>query len=183
MCGIVCALNIKQPAVELRPQLLEMSKKIRHRGPDWSGIHADDFAVFAHERLAIVDPTSGRQPLYSADKKLVLAANGEIYNHRELRATTPDYEFQTGSDCEVILALYQEKGADFIDELNGIFGFVVYDAYTKSFLIARDHMGIIPLYYGFDQNGTRYVASELKALEGVCHTIEVFPPGDRKSVV
>ena len=167
MCGIVCALDIKQPAVELRPQLLEMSKKIRHRGPDWSGIHADDFAVFAHERLAIVDPTSGRQPLYSADKKLVLAANGEIYNHRELRTTTPDYEFQSGSDCEIILALYQEKGADFIDELNGIFGFVVYDAYTKSFLIARDHMGIIPLYYGFDQNGTRYVASELKALEGV----------------
>ncbi|MDA0780409.1 MAG: asparagine synthase B [Bacteroidetes bacterium] len=177
MCGIVCALDIKQPADELRPQILEMSKKIRHRGPDWSGIHSDDFAVLAHERLAIVDPTSGRQPLYSADRKMVLAANGEIYNHRELRATTPDYEFQTGSDCEVILALYREKGADFIDELNGIFGFVVYDASTKGFLIARDHMGIIPLYYGFDQNGTRYVASELKALEGVCHTIEVFPPG------
>ncbi len=177
MCGIVCALDIKQPADELRPQILEMSKKIRHRGPDWSGIHSDDFAVLAHERLAIVDPTSGRQPLYSADKNMVLAANGEIYNHRELRATTPDYEFQTGSDCEVILALYREKGADFIDELNGIFGFVVYDASTKGFLIARDHMGIIPLYYGFDQNGTRYVASELKALEGVCHTIEVFPPG------
>ena len=177
MCGIVCALDIKQPADELRPQILEMSKKIRHRGPDWSGIHSDDFAVLAHERLAIVDPTSGRQPLYSADKSMVLAANGEIYNHRELRATTPDYEFQTGSDCEVILALYREKGADFIDELNGIFGFVVYDASTKGFLIARDHMGIIPLYYGFDQNGTRYVASELKALEGVCHTIEVFPPG------
>ena len=177
MCGIVCALDIKQPAEELRPQLLEMSKKIRHRGPDWSGIHADDFAVMAHERLAIVDPTSGRQPLYSADNNLVLAANGEIYNHRELRATTPDYAFQTGSDCEVILALYQQKGSDFLDDLNGIFGFVVYDAKRKSFLIARDHMGIIPLYHGYDQKGTRYVASELKALEGVCHTIEVFPPG------
>ena len=177
MCGIVCALDIKQPADELRPQLLEMSKKIRHRGPDWSGVHSDDFAVLAHERLAIVDPTSGRQPLYSLDKNMVLATNGEIYNHRELRASNPNYEFQTGSDCEVILALYQQKGADFIDELNGIFGFVVYDALSKRFLIARDHMGIIPLYYGFDQNGTRYVASELKALEGVCHTIEVFPPG------
>jgi asparagine synthase (glutamine-hydrolysing) len=177
MCGIVCALDIKQSTAALRPQLLEMSKKIRHRGPDWSGIHVDDFAVLAHERLAIVDPTSGRQPLFSDDKSLVLAANGEIYNHRELRATTSDYAYQTGSDCEVILALYQQKGADFIDELNGIFGFVVYDAIKRSFLIARDHMGIIPLYYGYDQKGTRYVASELKALEGVCHTIEVFPPG------
>jgi asparagine synthase (glutamine-hydrolysing) len=154
-----------------------MSKKIRHRGPDWSGIYADDYAIFAHERLAIVDPASGKQPLYSQDKKLVLAANGEIYNHRELRTTTPDYAYQTGSDCEVILALYQQKGADFIDDLNGIFGFALYDAENKDFLIARDHMGIIPLYYGFDQAGTRYVASELKALEGVCHTIEVFPPG------
>lgn len=177
MCGIVCALDIKQPADELRPQLLEMSKRIRHRGPDWSGIHADDYAVLAHERLAIVDPASGRQPLYSADKSLVLAANGEIYNHRELRETLPNYAFQTGSDCEVILALYQQKGADFIDDLNGIFGFLVYDAKSKKHLIARDHMGIIPLYYGYDQNGTRYVASELKALEGVCHAIEVFPPG------
>ena len=177
MCGIVCALDIKQPADVLRPQLLEMSKKVRHRGPDWSGIHADQYAVLAHERLAIVDPTSGRQPLFSEDGSLVLAANGEIYNHRELRATTPEFAYQTGSDCEVILALYQQKGSDFLDDLNGIFGFVVYDAKRKSFLIARDHMGIIPLYYGYDQKGTRYVASELKALEGVCHTIEVFPPG------
>ena len=177
MCGIVCALDVKQSTEELRPQLLEMSKKIRHRGPDWSGIYADDHAIVAHERLAIVDPASGKQPLFSPDKQLVLAANGEIYNHRELRATTPDYAFQTGSDCEVILALYQQKGVDFIDDLNGIFGFALYDAANNDFLIARDHMGIIPLYYGFDQAGTRYVASELKALEGVCHNIEVFPPG------
>ena len=177
MCGIVCALDVKQSTEELRPQLLEMSKKIRHRGPDWSGIYADDHAIFAHERLAIVDPASGKQPLFSPDKQLVLAANGEIYNHRELRATTTDYAFQTGSDCEVILALYQQKGVDFIDDLNGIFGFALYDAANNDFLIARDHMGIIPLYYGFDQAGTRYVASELKALEGVCHSIEVFPPG------
>jgi asparagine synthase (glutamine-hydrolysing) len=177
MCGIVCALDVKQSTEELRPKLLEMSKKIRHRGPDWSGIYADDHAILAHERLAIVDPASGKQPLFSPDKQLVLAANGEIYNHRELRATTPDYAFQTGSDCEVILALYQQKGVDFIDDLNGIFGFALYDAANNDFLIARDHMGIIPLYYGFDQAGTRYVASELKALEGVCNSIEVFPPG------
>jgi asparagine synthase (glutamine-hydrolysing) len=177
MCGIVCALDIKEPSSTLRPKILEMSKKIRHRGPDWSGIHSDNFAILAHERLAIVDPASGKQPLYGARMKLVLAANGEIYNHREIRKKTKDFNYQTGSDCEVILALYREKGTDFLDDLNGIFGFVIYDAEKNNFLIARDHMGIIPLYFGFDQNGTLYVASELKALEGVCHTIEIFPPG------
>lgn len=177
MCGIVCAFDIKQKSEELRPQLLEMAKRIRHRGPDWSGIYSDDKAILAHERLAIVDPASGKQPLFSADRKLVLAANGEIYNHRELRNQFPSYAFQTESDCEVILALYQEKGADFVDELNGIFGFAIYDVDNDEYFIARDHMGIIPLYMGWDQNGTFYVASELKALEGVCTKIELFPPG------
>ena len=110
MCGIVCAFHIKQPVDELRPQILNMSKKIRHRGPDWSGIFSNDKAILAHERLAIVDPESGRQPLYSKDGKLVLAVNGEIYNHQEIRKRLAnDYEFQTKSDCEVILALYREK--------------------------------------------------------------------------
>ncbi len=178
MCGIVCAFDLKQDAEVLRPQLLEMSKKIRHRGPDWNGIYANEKAILAHERLAIVDPVSGKQPLFSADKKLVLAANGEIYNHRELREQFKGkYDFQTDSDCEVILALYQEKGADFIDELNGIFAFALYDVENDVYLIARDHMGIIPLYMGWDQNGTFYVGSELKALEGVCTKIELFPPG------
>lgn len=178
MCGIVCAFDLKQETEVLRPQLLEMSKKIRHRGPDWSGIYADHKAILAHERLAIVDPVSGKQPLFSADKKLVLAANGEIYNHRELRKQFEGkYDFQTESDCEVILALYQEKGADFIDELNGIFAFALYDVEKGTYLIARDHMGIIPLYMGWDQNGTFYVGSELKSLEGVCSKIELFPPG------
>ncbi|MBQ4822221.1 asparagine synthase B [Aquimarina sp. MMG016] len=178
MCGIVCAFDLKQDAEVLRPQLLEMSKKIRHRGPDWSGIYADDKAILAHERLAIVDPVSGKQPLFSEDKKIILAANGEIYNHRELRKQFEGkYNFQTESDCEVILALYQEKGADFIDELNGIFAFALYDVEKDSYLIARDHMGIIPLYMGWDQNGTFYTASELKALEGVCTKIELFLPG------
>jgi asparagine synthase (glutamine-hydrolysing) len=177
MCGIVCAFDLKQKAEDLRPQILEMAKTIRHRGPDWSGIYSDERAILAHERLAIVDPASGKQPLFSPDKKLVLAANGEIYNHRELRKQFPDYPFQTESDCEVILALYQEKGVDFLDEMNGIFGFAIYDTEQDEYFVARDHMGIIPLYIGWDQHGTFYVASELKALEGTCTKIELFPPG------
>lgn len=178
MCGIVCAFDLKQKTEILRPQILEMSKKIRHRGPDWSGIFDNDKAILAHERLAIVDPASGKQPLFSKDKRLILAANGEIYNHRELRKQFDGkYEFQTQSDCEVILALYQEKGADFVDEMNGIFGFAIYDVEKDEYFVARDHMGIIPLYIGWDENGTFYVASELKALEGTCTKIELFPPG------
>ncbi|WP_339666973.1 asparagine synthase B [Maribacter arcticus] len=178
MCGIVCAFDVKESTEVLRPQLLEMSKKIRHRGPDWSGIYADDKAILAHERLAIVDPASGKQPLLSPNGKLVLAANGEIYNHRELRKQFEGkYDFKTESDCEVILALYQEKGVDFLDEMNGIFGFTIYDAEKDEYFVARDHMGIIPLYMGWDKNGTFYVASELKALEGTCTKIELFPPG------
>ena len=178
MCGIVCALDLKQDESVLRPQLLEMSKKIRHRGPDWSGIYSSQNAVLAHERLAIVDPASGMQPLFSEDKQLILAANGEIYNHRELRKQFEgSYNFQTQSDCEVILALYKEKGISFLDELNGIFAFVIYDEQNDSYLVARDHMGIIPLYMGWDQHGTLYIASELKALEGICNKIEIFPPG------
>lgn len=178
MCGIVCAFDLKESVAVLRPQLLEMSKQIRHRGPDWSGIYDSDNAIMAHERLAIVDPASGKQPLFSPDARLVLAANGEIYNHQELRAQFEgSYDFQTQSDCEVILALYQKKGVSFLDELNGIFGFAIYDSEQDSYFVARDHMGIIPLYIGWDANGTFYVASELKALEGVCTKIELFPPG------
>ena len=178
MCGIVCAFRLKESSEVLRPKVLSMAKCIRHRGPDWSGIFSNEKALMAHERLAIVDPTSGKQPLFSEDKKLVLAANGEIYNHTELRTQFKGrYNFQTNSDCEVILALYQEKGNAFLDELNGIFGFAIYNVETDAYLIARDHMGIIPLYIGWDENGTFYVASELKALEGVCTKIELFPPG------
>ncbi len=177
MCGIVCAFKLKEPAEALRLQVLSMAKCIRHRGPDWSGIFSNDKAIMAHERLAIVDPTSGKQPLFSSDGNLVLAANGEIYNHMALRKQFKDYEFQTKSDCEVILPLYKEKGASFLDEMNGIFGFALYDIENDNYFIARDHMGIIPLYIGWDQNGTFYVASELKALEGVCTKIELFPPG------
>ena len=178
MCGIVCAFDLKQKSEILRPQVLEMSKKIRHRGPDWSGIYSDEKTVMSHERLAIVDPASGKQPLFSEDKKLILAANGEIYNHQDIRKQYEgSYTFQTQSDCEVILALYKDKGVDFVDDLNGIFGFAIYDVENDEYFIARDHMGIIPLYIGWDQNGTFYVASELKALEGTCSKIELFPPG------
>lgn len=178
MCGIVCAFDLKKSALELRPQLLEMSKRIRHRGPDWSGIYCGDKAILAHERLAIVDPQSGQQPLYSKDGKLVLAVNGEIYNHQSIRdRQAGTYEFLTKSDCEVILSLYREKGINFIEDLNGIFAFALYDIENDVYLIARDHEGIIPLYMGWDHNGTFYVASEMKALEGFCETIKSFPPG------
>lgn len=178
MCGIVCAFNIKQPVAELRPQILSMSKKIRHRGPDWSGIFANEKAILAHERLSIVDPTSGKQPLFSKDGKLVLAVNGEIYNHQEIRNRfAGSYEFLTKSDCEVILALYREKGKNFLEDLNGIFAFALYDIENDVFLIGRDHIGIIPLYHGWDDAGTYYVASELKALEGHCSIVEEFLPG------
>ncbi|MDH3796583.1 MAG: asparagine synthase B, partial [Flavobacteriaceae bacterium] len=178
MCGIVCAFDLKESSEKIRPQILKMAKKVRHRGPDWSGIYASENAVMGHERLAIVDPASGKQPLFSSDKQLILAANGEIYNHRELREPFKGtYDFYTASDCEVILALYQAKGVSFLDEMNGIFGFALYDAEKDEYFIARDHMGIIPLYMGWDKQGTFYVASELKALEGVCTKIELFPPG------
>lgn len=177
MCGIVCLFDARQDTQILRPQILEMSKKIRHRGPDWSGVFQDKNVIFSHERLAIVDPTSGKQPLYSTDGKIVLAVNGEIYNHKKLREEFPDYEFQTESDCEVIIPLFQKYGKGFIEKLNGIFAFSIYDTEKNEYLITRDHMGICPLYHGWDKNGNYYVASELKALEGICNVIETFLPG------
>ena len=178
MCGIVAILNVKQQTQQLREKALRMSQKIRHRGPDWSGIYCGGSAILAHERLSIVDPESGGQPLYAPDKKQVLAVNGEIYNHQEIRRRfAGQYDFQTGSDCEVILALYREKGIDFLEELNGIFAFVLYDEERDMFLIARDPIGVIPLYIGYDNDGTVYVASELKALEGQCDRYEPFLPG------
>ena len=178
MCGIVAILNVKEQTHELREKVLKMSQKIRHRGPDWSGIYCGGSAVLAHERLSIVDPESGGQPLFSPDKKQVLAVNGEIYNHQETRRRfAGQYEFQTGSDCEVILALYREKGIHFLEDLSGIFAFVLYDEERNEFLIARDPIGVIPLYIGYDTDGTVYVASELKALEGQCEHYEPFLPG------
>lgn len=178
MCGIAAIFKIKEQTQELRKKALEMAKKIRHRGPDWSGIYCGGSAILAHERLSIVDPQSGGQPLYSPDKKQILAVNGEIYNHREIRERFKGrYEFQTGSDCEVILALYREKGTDFLEDLSGIFAFALYDEEKDDFLIARDPIGVIPLYIGRDKEGKVYCASELKALEGFCDSYEPFLPG------
>ena len=178
MCGIVSILNIKQQTHELRDKALRMSQKIRHRGPDWSGIYCGGSAILAHARLSIVDPESGGQPLFSPDRKQVLAVNGEIYNHQEIRRRYAGrYEFQTGSDCEVILALYRDKGINFLEDINGIFAFALYDEEKDAFLIARDPIGVIPLYIGYDSDGTVYVASELKALEGQCERYEPFLPG------
>ena len=178
MCGIVAILNVKDQTPQQRQKALRMSQKIRHRGPDWSGIYCGGSAILAHERLSIVDPESGGQPLYSPDRKQVLAVNGEIYNHQEIRRLyAGQYEFQTGSDCEVILALYREKGIHFLEDLSGIFAFVLYDEEKDEFLIARDPIGVIPLYIGYDADGTVYVASELKALEGQCDYYEPFLPG------
>lgn len=178
MCGIAGIFNIQNQTPELRSKVLKMAQKIRHRGPDWSGIYVGGTAILAHERLSIVDPESGGQPLYTPDRKQVLAVNGEIYNHRDIRNHYSDfYNFQTGSDCEVILALYKNKGINFLEELNGIFAFALYDEDTDDFLIARDPIGVIPLYIGKDKEGRIYVASELKGLEGFCDEYEPFPPG------
>ena len=193
MCGIVAIFNIKQQSQELRQKALRMSQKIRHRGPDWSGIYCGGSAILAHERLSIVDPESGGQPLYSPDRKQVLAVNGEIYNHQEIRRRyAGEYEFQTGSDCEVVLALYKSLSptlsqgdgdavhrniCNMLEQLNGIFAFALYDEERDAFLIARDPIGVIPLYIGYDSDGTVYVASELKALEGFCEQYEPFLPG------
>lgn len=179
MCGIVGIFNIKEQSHELREKALKMSKKIRHRGPDWSGIYCGKTAILCHERLSIVDPKSGKQPLFSPDRKQILAVNGEIYNHRDIRKDMEKcgYQFQTGSDCEVILALYRQKGIHFLEDLNGIFAFALYDEEKNDFLIARDPIGVIPLYIGKDKEQKVYIASELKALEGFCDEYEIFLPG------
>ena len=178
MCGIAGIFNIKEQTPELRKKALKMAQKIRHRGPDWSGIYEGGSAILAHERLSIVDPQSGGQPLFSPDHKQVLAVNGEIYNHRDIRARYAGrYQFQTGSDCEVILPLYREKGIHFLEELSGIFAFALYDEERDEFLIARDPIGVIPLYIGRDHEGRVYFGSELKALEGFCDEYEPFLPG------
>ncbi|MCD8080342.1 MAG: asparagine synthase B [Bacteroides sp.] len=178
MCGIAGIFNIQEQSKELRQKALKMAQKIRHRGPDWSGIYVGSTAILAHERLSIVDPESGGQPLFSPDRRQVLAVNGEIYNHRDIRAQyAGTYDFQTGSDCEVILPLYRDKGIDFLEDISGIFAFALYDEERDEFLIARDPIGVIPLYIGKDSDGKIYVGSELKALEGFCESYEPFLPG------
>jgi len=178
MCSIFGILDIKNGADVLRPKAIELSALLRHRGPDWSGVYSNDNAILVHERLSIVDTENGAQPLYNQDKTNVLAVNGEIYNHKELaKNLTVDYSFKTGSDCEVILPLYEEFGVEFVDKLQGMFAFCLYNETDNSYLIARDHIGIIPLYTGYDVDGNFYVASEMKALMPICKTVSEFPPG------
>ncbi|HET8899724.1 MAG TPA: asparagine synthase B [Rhodanobacteraceae bacterium] len=180
MCSIFALFDIHadDDHAALRRLALACSQKQRHRGPDWSGVFADDHAILVHERLAIVDPTSGAQPLRSRDLTLALAVNGEIYNHRELRAQD-DYEYTTGSDCEVINALYcgGEDASSWLARLNGIFAFALWDAASQRYLIARDPIGVCPLYWGHDVQGRLCVASEMKALAELCADVAEFPPG------
>ncbi|MDM7860009.1 asparagine synthase B [Alteromonas sp. ASW11-36] len=178
MCGIFGILDIKTDPIELRSKALELAKLLRHRGPDWSGVWNNDRAILCHERLAIVDVDTGAQPLVNNAENHILAVNGEIYNHKQLAEELPTpYAFKTRSDCEVILPLYAEYGVEFIDKLSGMFAFVLYDKEQDAYLVARDHMGIIPLYTGYDEHGNFYVASEMKALVPVCKTVQEFPPG------
>jgi asparagine synthase (glutamine-hydrolysing) len=186
MCGFVGVFDLNSGSMpleeglkeELRAQLLEMSRKIRHRGPDWSGVYTGDNAILSHERLAIVDPMSGKQPLVSTDGNVILAVNGEIYNHKDIRKRYEGkYQFKTKSDCEVIIPLYQDKGSALFEELCGDYAFALYDKANDVYLTGRDPVGIVPLYQGWDKDGRYYVASELKALEGECCTIEEFPNG------
>jgi len=177
MCGIIGIFG-KQEAEARRSQALKMAASIRHRGPDWSGIYSDDYALLAHERLSIVDVEHGAQPLHDTTTKRVLIANGEIYDHQQLRTTLQKkHQWQTKSDCEVLLYLYDEQGPDFLSKIDGIFAFCIYDPETKEYFIARDHIGIVPLYIGWDAAGVLHVASEMKALEPYCEKLQEFPPG------
>lgn len=181
MCSIFGIFGL-QPGDDiqaLRRQSLDCSQRQRHRGPDWSGVYLDDGAILVHERLAIVDPAGGSQPLLSEDRQLALAVNGEIYNHKQLKAELArDYAFQTESDCEVINALYREDApASFLNRLNGIFAFALWDAARGRALIARDPLGVCPLYWGHDKEGRLRVASEMKSLVDECADVAQFPPG------
>jgi asparagine synthase (glutamine-hydrolysing) len=181
MCSILGIFGL-QPGddlITLRREALERSQRLRHRGPDWSGVYLDSFVILVHERLAIVDPEGGSQPLVSADGGLVLAVNGEIYNHRELKSELQQpYKYLTGSDCEVINALYRaDNEGSFLKRLNGIFAFALWDRARRRALIARDPIGVCPLYWGHDRNGLLWVASEMKALAGICPDVAQFPPG------
>src|SRR5262245_37442505 len=178
MCSILAILDVPGEAEAFRARGLRLSRLQRHRGPDWSGVDVSEGGVLVHERLAIVDPASGAQPLYGPDGRTVLAVNGEIYNHRQLRNTLKQpYSFRTESDCEVILALYHERGTELLQELNGIFAFVLRDLKRGTWMIARDPIGVVPLYLGWDADGVLHVASEMKALAPVCTTVRNFPPG------
>jgi len=177
MCGILAALGCIDVSQAKRARILELSRRLRHRGPDWSGISHHGNCFLAHQRLAIVDPTSGNQPLYNEDRTIVVTVNGEIYNHEELRKKLGSHKFRTRSDCEVIAHLYEAYGEDFVNMLDGMFSFVLLDTRDNSFIAARDAIGITPLYTGWGLDGSIWFASEMKALNDDCERFECFPPG------
>lgn len=187
MCGILAVLNSPEKAEALRPRVVSLARSLRHRGPDWSGVHLQQFAdpdgrrlvnILAHERLAIVDPEGGAQPLINESETIALAVNGEIYNHRHLAdKLTREHRFATHSDCEIILHLYEERGSEFVDDLDGVFAFVLADRDTGEIVAARDPIGVVPLYWGKGNDGSLWFASEMKALHNVCPRFEQFPPG------
>ena len=178
MCSIFGVLEIRQDIKAVRKMALRQSRMLRHRGPDWSGVYAAGNAVLAHERLAIVDINTGAQPILSESGRQALAVNGEIYNHYDIREKfAGKYQFRTASDCEVILPLYLRHGTDFLDRLSGMYAFCLYDEDQDFWMMARDPIGIMPLYYGHDECGQLYVASEMKALMDVCNQVHEFPPG------
>jgi asparagine synthase (glutamine-hydrolysing) len=187
MCGILAVLNSPEDPDELRARVVTLAKLVRHRGPDWSGVHLQlnvenngrQFVnVLAHERLGIVDPEGGAQPLLNETGNVGLSINGEIYNHEELEKSLKDqHRFATRSDCEVIVHLYEERGADFVDDLDGVFAFVMADETTGEVVAARDPIGVVPMFWGWGRDGSVWFASEMKALCGVCPRFEQFPPG------
>eukprot|EP00249_Psilotum_nudum_P008395 c21247_g1_i2 orf=3-953(-) len=178
MCGILAVLRCQDNSHAKRSRILELSRRLRHRGPDWSGLHQEDNNFLAHERLAIIDPASGDQPLYSEDKKIIVTVNGEIYNHEKLKSTVKhEYHFWTQSDCEVIAHLYEDFGEEMVSYLDGMFSFVLLDNHDNNFIAARDPIGITPLYIGWGLDGSVWFASEMKALKDDCVRFEVFPPG------
>ncbi|MDA0729090.1 MAG: asparagine synthase B [Bacteroidetes bacterium] len=178
MCSITALLGLTESVESHRDAVLRASSLQHHRGPDWSGVIQTSTAVIAHERLAIVDVASGSQPLVDPETGTILAVNGEIYNHRALKKSTlASYPFTTGSDCEVMLGLYREHGADLVLHLEGMYAFVLHEPDTGAWLVGRDPIGIIPLYFGRDDEGQTWVASEMKAISDICTEVQTFPPG------
>ncbi|OUZ99119.1 Class II glutamine amidotransferase domain [Macleaya cordata] len=177
MCGILAVLGCSDDSQAKRVRVLELSRRLKHRGPDWSGLYQHGDCFLSHQRLAIVDPASGDQPLFNEDKAIVVTVNGEIYNHEELRKRLPNHQFRTGSDCDVIAHLYEEYGEDFVDMLDGMFSFVLLDTRDNSFIVARDAIGITSLYIGWGLDGSIWIASEMKGLNDDCEHFECFPPG------
>lgn len=181
MCGILAVLNSTDEGPDMRSRVLARSRRQRHRGPDWSGMHQHGNNFLAHERLAIIDPASGDQPLFNEDKSIIVAVNGEIYNYKALmqhiKEKCPGKKFATQSDCEVISHLYELHGSECASMLDGFFAFIVLDTRDNSFFLARDPIGVTCMYIGWGKDGSVWVANEMKCLKDDCVRFQQFPPG------